>query len=248
MTATPRLYDDLAWLWPLWGAAEGDYALWCAQVVRLIRQYATGSLGTILDIGCGGGKNAFNLKRHLQVTGLDLSPAMLELARALNPESEFLQGDMRSLELRRRFDCILLDDAITYMVTREDLAAAFAGAFRHLRSGGVMVVSPDETKETFQQNRTRVSYAETKAKPESIDVVFVENDYDPDPADDQFDGTLVYLIREAGRLRVETDRHVLGLFPLEVWRTTLRSAGFEVHEEAPVMPDTVQPVFVCVKP
>ena len=247
-TQTPRLYDDLAWLWPLWGDPDGDYAEWCEHVVRLVRQYGSGSLDTLLDIGCGGGKNAFNLKRHFKVTGIDLSPAMLELARTANPECTFIQADMRRMDLRRQFDCILMDDSIAYMATRKDLAAAFQCAYDHLRSGGVMVVSPDETKETFQQNRTRVSHAEAKAKPESLDVVFVENDYDPDPSDDQFEFTLICLIRKDGRLRLEADCHVLGLFPLEVWPTTLRSAGFEVHQEAPVMPDTVQPVFVCVKP
>lgn len=216
MTAMPRLYDDLAWLWPLWGDPDGEYAMWCDHVARLMGRYATIPTETILDIGCGGGKNAFNLTRYFKVTGIDISPAMLGLARTANPECTFLQADMRSFDLGSQFDCVLMDDAIAYMATREELAAAFECAYHHMRSGGVMVVSPDETKETFQQNHTRVSRAEAKTVPENLDVVFVENDYDPDPSDDQFEFTLVCLIRKDGRLHLETDCHAVGLFP---WRS-----------------------------
>ena len=93
-----------------------------------------------------------------------------------------------------------------------------------------MVVGPDDTTETFQQNRTRVTYASATAKPDPIDVAFIENYYDPDPGDDTCEGTFVYLIRDGGKLRLETDHHVLGLFSLNVWRAALREAGFEVYE------------------
>jgi len=173
---------------------------------------------------------------------------MLNLARELNPEGTFLPGDMRDCSLGREFDAILVDDAISYMISRAELAAVFQTAYRHLRVGGVMVVSPDDTTETFQQNRTRVSYAEAAAKPAHLDVVFIENDYDPDPADETYEGTIIYLIREAGRLRIETDHHLLGLFPLDAWREALREAGFEVYEALYSKERREYVTFACVKP
>src|SRR5512137_2475281 len=95
---TLRLYDDLAWLWPIWGSPE-EYADYCNHVTQVIRKHAAIPVISLLDIGCGGGKNAFNLKHCYHVTGLDLSPRMLELARQLNPECEFLHGDMRTFDL-----------------------------------------------------------------------------------------------------------------------------------------------------
>ena len=246
--ATPRLYGDLAWLWPLWGDPTGEYADWCAHVARLIRHYSARPARTLLNMGCGGGKNACNLKRCFDVTGIDISQPMLANARGLNPECDFEPADMRSCDLGRTFDAILIDDAITYMTCRADLAAVFATAGRHLRPGGVMVVSPDETKETFHQNRVRVSEAEASVKPANVDVVFIENDYDPDPRDDTYEGTIVYLIREHGRLRTEVDTHLLGLFALETWRQCLREAGFHVHEEVYADRRADVPTFACVKP
>jgi ubiquinone/menaquinone biosynthesis C-methylase UbiE len=52
----------------------------------MIRQYAKHRATTLLDIGCGEGKNALNLKREFNFTGLDLSPAMLAQAQELNPD------------------------------------------------------------------------------------------------------------------------------------------------------------------
>jgi SAM-dependent methyltransferase len=244
---TIRLYSDLAWLWPTWGNAE-EYADYCDHVTRLVRQHARIPVRSLLNIGCGGGKNVFNLKRDYAVTGLDLSPQMLALARDLNPECEFVQGDMRTFALDRTFDAILIDDAVSYMTNRADLRSAFVAARRHLSPGGVMVVGPDDTKETFVQNHTVVTPAGGDAKPANVDVVFVENSYDPDPGDDHYEGTMVYLIREDGTLRVETDRHILGLFALDVWRETLLEADFRIHEETYVERGKEYVTFACLTP
>lgn len=228
---TPRLYSDLAWLWPLWGDPDGEYAEWCAHVVAMIEKHAKREVRSLLNLGCGGGKNVYNLKRRYEVTGLDLSPAMLANARKLNPECEFVQGDMRDLSLPTRFDAILIDDAVAYMTSEEDLLRVFRAAHRHLEPGGVVIVSPDGTKETFEQNETHISHAEAKARPAGVDVVFIENDYDPDPTDDTYEGLIVYLIRENGKLRVEVDRHTLGIFAADVWPALLRQVGFAVFDD-----------------
>lgn len=245
---TFRLYSDLAWLWPMWGDPTVEYAHYCAHVNRLIRQHAQRPVASLLNIGCGGGKNVFNLKEHYQVTGLDLSPAMLKLARALNPTCEFIEGDMRSFSLGRTFDAILLDDAVSFMASRAELSAAFQVAFSHLNPGGVMVTTPDVTTETFLQNQTVATPAVNKAKPENIDVAFIENLYDPDPTDEHYEATMLYLIRENGMLRIETDRYTLGLFSLDTWRQTLSKMGFAVYEGKYVDDENAFTIFACTKP
>ena len=243
---TPRLYGDLAWLWPLWGDPDGEYAEWCAHVVAMIEKHAQREVHTLLNLGCGGGKNAYNLKRHYKVVGLDLSNEMLANARKLNPDCSFVRGDMREFSVPGRFDAILIDDAVSYMTSREDLACVFRAAHRHLEPGGVVIVSPDGTKETFEQNETKISYALAKAKPEGVDVVFIENNYDPDPTDDTYEGVILYLIREHGKLRVEVDHHRLGIFAAAVWPTLLREVGFAVFDDY-WRPGSVK-THICVKP
>jgi SAM-dependent methyltransferase len=240
---TCRLYTGLAWLWPMWGDAVTEYAHYCRHVTGLIRQYAKLPATTLLDIGCGGGKNVLNLKREFNVTGLDLSPAMLAQAKKLNPGCTFVQGDMRTFRLGRAFDAVLMDDAISHMNCRADFVAAFRTAYAHLNSGGILVVTPDVTTETFQQNKTST----TAATRDEVDVVFIENVYDPDPTDDQYETTTLYLIREHGRLRIETDHWTMGVFSLDMWRCVLRETGFEVHEGRYNAGDDEYTAFACVK-
>jgi hypothetical protein len=67
------------------------------------------------------------------------------------------------------------------------------------------VATPDVTTGTFRQNRTVATPAARTGTRDELDVVFVENVHDPDPADEQYEMTILYLIRDHGRLRIETD-------------------------------------------
>jgi SAM-dependent methyltransferase len=227
----------------MWGDAATEYAHYCQHVSGLIRKYAARPVATLLDIGCGGGKNVLNLHRDFNVTGLDLNPAMLAQAQALNPGCAFVQGDMRSFRLGQTFDAVLMDDAISHMNCRADFVAAFRTAYAHLNPGGVLVATPDVTIETFQQNRTTA----TPATRDGVDVVFIENVYDPEPADEQYETTILYLIRTHGRLRIETEHWTMGIFSLDTWRQVLRQTGFEVHQGQYSQAEDSYTVFTCVK-
>ncbi|HOX87697.1 MAG TPA: class I SAM-dependent methyltransferase [bacterium] len=244
---TCRLYSDLAWLWPMWGDPADQYARYCEHVVQLIERYSRRPVKTLLDLTCGGGKNIFNLKSRYQVTGLDLSPDMLKIAKQLNPTCDFIQGDIRTFSLGKTFDAVLMDDGISYMTTRADLSAALQNAFNHLNPGGVLILTLDATKESFQQNQTTATPASGPAKPEHVDVVFVENNYDPDPEDECCEATMLFLIREHGVLRIEQDRHLLGLFPLKVWLQILNEVGFTLNCDPYSEDGTEYTTFSCFK-
>lgn len=238
-----RLYHDLAWLWPIWEDVE-VYREESELFAKFIKKHAKIKVRTLLDMGCGGGKNTFHLKRHFEVTGIDISKPMLANARKLNPECKFRLADMRDFDLKRQFDSVFINNAIIYMTTRRDLLRVFRAAHRHLRPGGVMITYPDECKGRFEQNETTI----WRSKMVDMDITFIENQYDPDRRDNTFEKTLLYLIRKKGKLRVEHDLHVGGLFKLETWRKLLVKAGFQLREKKGGVTSNDLPVFSCVKP
>src|SRR5690348_11116771 len=62
------------------------------QLDKLIAH--VGTLGPICDLGCGPGQVARYLKDHgAAALGVDLSPAMVAQAAALNPDIAFMAGD-----------------------------------------------------------------------------------------------------------------------------------------------------------
>lgn len=241
-----RLYGDLAWTWPIISPPE-DYVSESEYLAGVIRDHANIGTGSLLHLGCGGGHNDYTLKLHFDVTGVDISPQMLGLARRLNPDVMYHEGDMRSIRLERSFDAVAILDSVNYMLTENDLRAAFETARVHLRPGGVLMTYVEQTRQSFRQNRV-TSYTRSKG---DVEITFIENYYDPDPTDTTYQSTFVYLIRERGDLRIETDRHLAGIFTLNLWYAHLRMAGFEVSQlsfEEPEDSGGSIPLFVCIKP
>jgi SAM-dependent methyltransferase len=240
-----RLYADLSWTWPIVSPPE-EYAGEAEEFRRLISQHAADAR-TLLHLGCGGGHLDSHLKGRFRITGVDISPSMLALAARLNPEAEYREGDLRTVRIGRAFDVVMAADGIDYMLSEEDLRAAFRTAFEHLRPGGVFVTYAEVTPERFRQNATKVT---THAGSDAV-ITFIENRHDPDPRDTTFEDTFVFLIRRAGRVEIETDRHLGGIFPIETWRRLLGETGFRVTEAAgeprgPGEPPT--PMFAAVRP
>jgi SAM-dependent methyltransferase len=106
----------------------------------LYEGFARRAGGSVLELGCGTGRVAATLSNAgYEVTGLDLSRAMLERARLAAPKAVFVEGDLVSANLGREFDLILAPLGTLLHIELERRVAAFANISRHLRPGGVLV-------------------------------------------------------------------------------------------------------------
>lgn len=166
---------------------------------------------------------------------------MLEISRALNPECQHIQGDMRTLRLGETFDGVFVHDAIGYMTSEADLRAALETAYLHLRPGGVALFVPDYVSETFVESTSHHgSDGDDRA------VRYLEWAFDPDPADSTFTTIYTFVLRDPdGTIHVEHDQHTLGLFSREVWLRLLRDVGFEPER---VVESYGRDVFIGRKP
>ncbi|GAA0530767.1 SAM-dependent methyltransferase [Saccharopolyspora subtropica] len=105
----------------------------------LVRRFGGGR--DLLDVGCGTGRDARHwTTRGYRVTGLDISPQMVEHAHKHCPAGRFAVADMRTFRLPREFDVITcLDSALLYCHTNPELDAFLQRCHRHLRPGGLLV-------------------------------------------------------------------------------------------------------------
>jgi trans-aconitate methyltransferase len=245
-TIEARLYSELAEWWPILSAPE-DYAEEAAFYQRVLLEAGGTPMQTLLELGSGGGNNASHLKARFSMTLVDRAPGMLAISRRLNPECEHVEGDMRTVRLDRQFDAVFVHDAIVYMTTEADLAAAIRTAFEHCRPGGVALFCPDHVRDTFAPSTDHGGQdGATRA------LRYLEWTWDPDPTDTLCIADYAYVLREEdGSVRVVHDRHVEGLFARDVWLRVIESTGFRAEvrplEHSEVPPGQVE-IFVARKP
>jgi len=144
-------YDGLAPVYDLFTGGH-DHAAWAALLERLAVEHGlTGR--RLLDVGCGTGSGLVPMvERGYEAAGVDVSPRMLEVARAKLPDAvSLIAADMRWLPDIGEFDLVWsVADAVNYLHTEAELAAAFDGFRRNLAAGGVVVFDVD-TLGTFRR-------------------------------------------------------------------------------------------------
>ncbi|HKM43085.1 MAG TPA: class I SAM-dependent methyltransferase [Limnochordia bacterium] len=134
-------YSTLARFYDL--SMDLDYEAWTRYLLALgLRKHHIPS--RILDLGCGTGNLTIPLSRRgYTVMGVDLSPAMIEVARKKAEDSRldisFSVGDMRTFSLPGQvFDTVISGcDVVNYLTCEKDLESTFEAVHRLLPQGGL---------------------------------------------------------------------------------------------------------------
>jgi len=127
--------------------ASVPYARWadyvCDLALNVCRPIFPGM--RLLDLATGTGSVAIEFaRRGCQVTALDLSGPMLEVARRKAKEAglaiTFLRRDLRRFSIPAEFNCaVCLYDSLNYILEPEDLKEAFANIRAALTPVGTFI-------------------------------------------------------------------------------------------------------------
>lgn len=100
----------------------------------------------ILELCCGTGRLTIPIaKDGYDICGVDHTSSMLEKAKEKASEAglevEFIEADIRSLDLRRKYDLIFIPfNSIHHLYQNEDLFKAFDAIKNHLKPGGLFLM------------------------------------------------------------------------------------------------------------
>src|SRR5215211_3431906 len=145
---TDKLEDPLLDVMISWLEVRGKR--WFFQ--KVLREYldaiAVDSAETVLDLGCGTGVAARTIARRAdlsgRVTGIDLSPYLVEAARWLADEErlggqvEFRSGDTRELDIPDgKFDAVVAHTLVSHV---EEALTVLEEAGRVLKPGGLIAI------------------------------------------------------------------------------------------------------------
>jgi SAM-dependent methyltransferase len=206
--------------------AMKDYGAEAKKLTAFMHQYRRSTGNRLLDVACGTGLHLSYLKQHFQVEGLDLDEQLLAIARQRNPEVPLHHADMVAFALGRTFDVVTcLFSSIGYVKTLANLSRAIQCMAQHLLPGGVLLIEPWFTPETWRPGTVHARFIdEPDLKLARINTSFV-------------DGRLSlmdmhYLIGTPEGTEHDVERHELGLFTSDEMTHALTDCGLEVTYDA----------------
>ena len=231
------VYDLLA---PHYDAVTGDSAMEAAFIHDIIdRRHSQAA--TLLDLACGTGGITALLAGAYQVSGLDISPGMLALARAKLPRRTRLYlADMTSFRLNARFDVIVCAyQGLNHLLSLAAWQSCFDRACEHLNRGGLFVF-----------DIATLSHLERMASVPRIVQEFAGNYLlirVRTPDGKVFDWHIeVYELQPDGRYRLLTQTIALRSFPLADIQEALRARFTGVEIIGDGSEDRIW--FVCRRP
>ena len=133
-------FVDYAPFYDLFNAGK-DYAGESLYVDSLIKRFKPNAR-KILDIGCGTGLHAIELsKKNYNVTGVDTSKEMIEIALKNSEDLNFFLDLDQSFNSNEKFDAIIsLFHVTSYQTDEVKLTDFFNLASRNLKPGGIFIL------------------------------------------------------------------------------------------------------------
>ena len=128
-------------------------------VVNILHKYQRQD---ILELGCGSGLFTIPLKQQgFNIEGLEISSEMIKVTQKKQPDLKLHQGDMRSYNLQKSFDAILiLSSTLTLLQNHEEMNQCLQRTYEHLKPGGILFLElPNHSVEIQKSNGTQEYYA-----------------------------------------------------------------------------------------
>lgn len=118
------------------------------NVIELLPRRAT-----ILDLGCGMGEPIaqYFIQEGYQLTGVDGSQNLIDLAKQRLPEGQFLVGDMRTISLYQKFDCVVAWHSFFHLPP-DDQRKMFETFKQCLKFDGVLLLTTGPSKSEVWSN------------------------------------------------------------------------------------------------
>ncbi|MGW0949652.1 class I SAM-dependent methyltransferase [Streptomyces sp. NPDC002623] len=133
--ATNLLYRDPA----LYDVVQSDStsAGMCQTLIELHRPDAQ----TLIDFGCGTGRDLEILAERYKCIGVDLQPGMVDYAHHARPGLDIRTGDMRTVRLGKRMDVVTcMGNSLAYVHDNKAIGEVFATFAAHARTGALLVL------------------------------------------------------------------------------------------------------------
>jgi len=201
-----------------------DYDGWKDIIEEKIEKYGE-TPKTILDLGCGTGEVLIRLTPKYEMTGVDLSKEMIELAKVKTDAASFHVQDMRTFKLDQKHDVVIsLFDTINHLISLEGLKQTFQSVFDNLNEDGVYIFDV-VTRELMDEMFPGGNFIDDRGE---IMIIW-EHEYDEDEEFDYIDTTF-FIKQKNGMFKKITEEYIKKIFTVDEIVNTANEVGFQVVE------------------
>lgn len=200
-----------------------DYAAEATKIKDLILTEHP-SAKSVLDVGCGTGEHVRYLSSDFEVNGMDLEPEFVAIARKKVPTADFSIADMRSFQLKKKYDVVqCLFSSIGYLTSPEDVVSALTCFKNHLNPKGIIIVEPWLTPDVYQPGMPHMT-----PPVDQPDLKIVRMNVS------EIDGNISrlhfhYLIAKKEGVEHLEEEHKLALYTVEQMQSFFLQAGLKVN-------------------
>jgi SAM-dependent methyltransferase len=142
-----------------WGYEYVSYLFFVIDKIKEI------DFDSLLDVGCGDGRLLHELYKQIpdkRLVGLDYTDKSIQMARHLNPDIQFIQGDITTSEqVKEKFDIITAVEVLEH-IPPDDLPRFVSGIAGHLVPEGRFIITvpsdntPTQNKHYQHFNRNKL--------------------------------------------------------------------------------------------
>lgn len=150
----PDLYDQVQ--------ADPDHAV-ARQVTQAADEHVPHAR-TLLDLGCGTGRDLASLSNRFDCVGVEIQPDLAAHATRVHPRLDVRVADMRHFRLGHAVDIVTcLGNSLAYLHDDHDLAAAFTTFSTHATPGTLLIISTLTEPVTTAPRTHRIETADLQA-------------------------------------------------------------------------------------
>ncbi|MEI6856851.1 class I SAM-dependent methyltransferase [Psychrilyobacter sp.] len=201
-----------------------DYDGWKDIIEEKIERYGD-SPKTIVDLGCGTGEVLLRLISDYEMTGVDLSKEMVEIANRKVETASFYVQDMRELKLDKKHDVVIsLFDTVNHLISLDGLKKTFSSVWENLNEDGLYIFDV-VTRELMEEMFPGGNFIDDRG-----DIMIIwEHEEDQEEGVDYVDTTF-FVKQKNGMFKKITEEYVKKIFTVDEIINTAKEVGFQVVE------------------
>ncbi len=240
-----KAYTDLAKYYDLL-FQDKDYNKESDFIKSIIKNRAP-SNNSILDIGCGTGTHLNLLLDNFNLlSGLDINPSVLKVAKKKSPKVKYVVGSMKDFNINRKFDVVIcLFSVFNYNLTNIEAKKSLRNIKSHLNQNGLVIFALYTPQNTEKVTRLHIG------KSSQVEVAKI-NQFRFNPRTRLETSSYLVLLKDKEKIDfiTETD-HKYRIFTVKEFSTILKEVGFrkikvfDNFTDKPASSKTKYPVFVA---